>query len=155
MAVEILNFVEEAASEQYGVLVHSIRGQSRACCVMCIFLMNKFNWSLLKALEFINYRRPNLEIRASFLQQLSNWQQRRIKRGNPRCSETWDEVPEPFGSLIKNEEAILRNTYINAQLILQEDDKPIDIPSDSQDYGVSKRKDKKAIGWNVPPKEPG
>ena len=67
VAAEILNFLDEAQIEHYGILVHSIRGQSRACCVMCIYLMMKFNWSLLKALEFINYRRPNLEIRASFL----------------------------------------------------------------------------------------
>lgn len=111
-----MNFIEEAAQEHYGVLVHSIRGQSRACCVMCIYLMNKFNWSLLKALEFINYRRPNLELRASFLQQLANWQQRRNKKGHPRSSEGWDEIPVPFGA--RSDEAILRNTYINAQLIL-------------------------------------
>ena len=67
VAVEILNFIEEASNEQYGILVHSIRGQSRACCVVAIYLMMKFNWSLLKSLEFINSRRPNLEIRASFL----------------------------------------------------------------------------------------
>ena len=67
VAVEILNFIEEAVDDQYGILVHSIRGQSRACCVVTIYFMMKFNWSLLKALEFINSRRPNLEIRASFL----------------------------------------------------------------------------------------
>jgi len=67
VAIEILNFIEEAAQESYGILVHSIRGQSRACCVVCIYLMMKFNWSLLKTIEFVNSRRPNLEIRASFL----------------------------------------------------------------------------------------
>ena len=70
--------------------MHSIRGQSRACCVVAIYLMMKFNWSLLKSLEFINSRRPNLEIRASFLQQLSTWMQRRIKGGVPRATETWE-----------------------------------------------------------------
>jgi hypothetical protein len=30
--------------------------------------MEKFQWSLLKTLEYINSRRPDLEIRANFLQ---------------------------------------------------------------------------------------
>jgi hypothetical protein len=29
--------------------------------------MEKYQWSLLKTLEFINSRRPDLEIRANFL----------------------------------------------------------------------------------------
>lgn len=73
VAIEIQNFIDEAASDFYGILVHSIRGQSRACCVICIYLMQKFNWSLMKSLEYINSRRPNLEIRGSFLQQLQQW----------------------------------------------------------------------------------
>ena len=68
VAFEVQNFIDEAAEEYYGILVHSIRGQSRACCVICIYLMQKYNWSLLKALEFVNSRRPNLELRGSFLQ---------------------------------------------------------------------------------------
>ena len=115
---------------------------------MCIYLMNKFNWSLLKALEFINYRRPNLEIRASFLQQLANWQQRRIKKGNPRCSETWDVIPNAFSSQVKNEEAVLRNTYLNAQLILHEDDKCLIDEEDTQDL-LERNKGKRRIEWDA------
>ena len=68
VATEILNFIDEAGDELFGVLVHSIRGQSRSCSVMLIYFMIKYHWSLMKALEFVNSRRPNLEIRASFLQ---------------------------------------------------------------------------------------
>lgn len=121
---------------------------------MCIYLMSKFNWSLLKALEFINYRRPNLEIRASFLQQLANWQQRRLKKGSPSCSETWDAIPNAFSSLVKNEEAVLRNTYINAQLILQDDDKLLIDDVDTQDR-LEWNKGKKRITWSeTEPKKP-
>jgi protein-tyrosine phosphatase len=67
VAAEILKFIDEALSEQFGVLIHSIRGQSRASCVLIIYFMMKFNWSLMKALEYVTSRRPNLEIRASFL----------------------------------------------------------------------------------------
>lgn len=67
VAKEIHDFIEEASAESCGVLVHSVRGQSRACCVLSIYLMMKFSWTLMKALEFVNSRRPNLEIRGSFL----------------------------------------------------------------------------------------
>jgi protein-tyrosine phosphatase len=68
VAKEIHDFIDEATAESCGVLVHSVRGQSRAACVLAIYLMMKFRWTLMKALEFINSRRPNLELRGSFLQ---------------------------------------------------------------------------------------
>jgi hypothetical protein len=51
--------------------------------------MMKFRWTLLKSLEFVNSRRPNLEIRASFLQQLSAWERRTLQ---PRRTDRWDEL---------------------------------------------------------------
>jgi hypothetical protein len=38
--------------------------------------MKKYRWSLLKTLEFLNSRRPDLEIRATFIHQLSAFEQR-------------------------------------------------------------------------------
>lgn len=54
-------------NEYESVLVHSVRGQSRASCVIASFMMRKYRWSLLKTLEFLNSRRPDLEIRATFI----------------------------------------------------------------------------------------
>ena len=63
------------------VLVHSYRGQSRASCVIASFLMREYRWSLLKTLEFLNSRRPELEIRATFIKQLSDYESRLRQRG--------------------------------------------------------------------------
>ncbi len=114
MAKEIFDFIEEACGEQNGVLVHSVRGQSRACCVLSIYLMMKFKWTLLKSLEFVNSRRPNLEIRASFLQQLSAWE-RRTREQNPKRTDWWNELfhEQPENT---DEEMLLRNTFLNAQM---------------------------------------
>jgi protein-tyrosine phosphatase len=60
------------------VLVHSVKGQSRASIVVILYLMSSFRWSLLKSLEFVNSRRPDLEIRANFLQQLQSYTKRLI-----------------------------------------------------------------------------
>ena len=90
VAKEVIDFIEEANDDCDGVLVHSVRGQSRACCVLIIYLMMKFNWKLTKALEYINSRRPNLEIRGSFLQQLSAWEKRTCKFF-PNRTDSWDD----------------------------------------------------------------
>lgn len=64
---EIFNFIDESMNQYESVLVHSVRGQSRASCVIACYLMRKYRWSLLKTLEFLNSRRPDLEIRATFI----------------------------------------------------------------------------------------
>jgi protein-tyrosine phosphatase len=66
-ANDIFNFIDDAMTQYESVLVHSVRGQSRASCVIATFLMRKYKWSLLKTLEFLNSRRPDLEIRATFI----------------------------------------------------------------------------------------
>jgi protein-tyrosine phosphatase len=62
----IYDFVETSLSGGESVLIHSEKGQSRSSCVVVGYLMMKFGWTLYKCLEFINSRRPDLEIRASF-----------------------------------------------------------------------------------------
>lgn len=70
----IFDFIEEAVEATESVLVHSIRGQSRATCTLAAYIMRKYRWSLLKSLEFLNSRRPDLEIRATFIHQLSAYE---------------------------------------------------------------------------------
>jgi protein-tyrosine phosphatase len=73
---EIFAFIDDAMNEYESVLIHSVRGQSRASCVIASFIMRKYRWSLLKTLEFLNSRRPDLEIRATFIKQLSEYESR-------------------------------------------------------------------------------
>lgn len=109
----ISEFIEEASAQGTSTLIHSVRGQSRACCAVVGYLMYRYQWSLFKALEYLNSRRPGAEIRASFFQQLekldaylSIFQVR---------SASWNDAminPDPSKSL---EEAIVRNTYLNSK----------------------------------------
>lgn len=78
---QIFDFIEEALNKAESVLVHSVRGQSRSSCVIAAYLMRKYKWSLLKTLEFLNSRRPDLEIRATFIHQLSAFETRLHKTG--------------------------------------------------------------------------
>lgn len=110
---DIFAFVEEAMTEYESVLVHSVRGQSRASCVIATYLMRKYRWSLLKTLEFLNSRRPDLEIRATFIKQLSEYESRLKKRNLGPKTSKWDEVAEE-NKYLESEELMLRNTFINA-----------------------------------------
>ena len=68
---EIVRFIDEAIeSNGTSVLIHSVRGQNRSSVVALLYFMEKYRWSLMKALEFLNSRRPDLEMRANFLHQV-------------------------------------------------------------------------------------
>ena len=93
--VEIVKFVDEALDQGTSVLVHSMRGQSRATVVSILYFMESFQWDLLKTLEFINSRRPDLEIRANFLQQLQTYTKRKLMpktKKRYQRSEEWTET---------------------------------------------------------------
>lgn len=90
---EIFEFIENAMKKTESVLVHSVRGQSRAASVLAIYLMRKYRWSLLKTLEFLNSRRPELEIRGTFIQQLQDYEarlQKQTQSGGP-LSSNWQD----------------------------------------------------------------
>lgn len=47
---QIFDFIEKANEHAESVLVHSVRGQSRASSVLACYLMRKYRWSLIKTL---------------------------------------------------------------------------------------------------------
>lgn len=78
-------------------------------------MMRRYQWNLLKTLEFLNSRRPDLEIRASFIQQLSAYENRLTKQGMGPKSSKWTELSE-INPTMESEELLLRNTFLNAQM---------------------------------------
>ena len=93
--------------------MHSVRGQSRASTVLAAYFMKKFKWSLYKTIEFLNNRRPDLEIRASFIRQLSYYEKRLLQETGVQ-SDAWTELAsKPH---LENDELILTHTFLNAQM---------------------------------------
>ena len=87
--------------------------------------MRKYRWSLIKTLEFLNSRRPDLEIKATFIQQLQEFEARLSAAGFGALSNNFNEYSfrDSSGRRIAGisvsaeleaEEAILRNTFINS-----------------------------------------
>ena len=82
--------------------------------------MRKYRWSMLKTLEFLNSRRPDLEIRGTFIQQLQQFEQRLCNRGLGPLSFNFNDLSfkggKGFQKDLQEEEMIIRNTFLNAQM---------------------------------------
>jgi len=76
--------------------------------------MRKYKWSLLKTLEFLNSRRPDLEIRVNFIQQLSDFENRLKLRGIGPQTKKWTEIASE-AAFLESEELLLRNTFLNSK----------------------------------------
>ncbi|CAD8184443.1 unnamed protein product [Paramecium octaurelia] len=113
-ANEIYQFIEQAHNNGESVLVHSVRGQSRSCCALTAYFMRKYKWKLYKTLEFLNSRRPDLEIRANFYHQLSQLESKLSKKGQGGLSSSWQPNEEQDLPL-EEDELLLRNTFMNAK----------------------------------------
>eukprot|EP00357_Protocruzia_adherens_P032800 CAMPEP_0114973418 /NCGR_PEP_ID=MMETSP0216-20121206/941_1 /TAXON_ID=223996 /ORGANISM="Protocruzia adherens, Strain Boccale" /LENGTH=607 /DNA_ID=CAMNT_0002333903 /DNA_START=99 /DNA_END=1920 /DNA_ORIENTATION=+ len=115
VGLEVFRFIESATANGESCLVHSVRGQNRTCTVLAAYLMRKYKWTLLKTLEFLNSRRPDMEIRPSFVNQLANYESRLAKTGNGAKSARWLDLADDSNHL-ESEEMLLRNTYLNSQM---------------------------------------
>mmetsp|Transcript_97446 Transcript_97446/g.275639 ORF Transcript_97446/g.275639 Transcript_97446/m.275639 type:complete len:607 (+) Transcript_97446:73-1893(+) len=113
VANEVFRFVEEALEGAESVLIHSVRGQSRSCCVLAACMMKKYSWGLRKTMEFLSSRRPDLNLKPAFLQQLSGYERRLMSQARGPFSLDWNEADF---SRLECEELLLRNTYINSQM---------------------------------------
>ena len=107
---KLYEFIESTLAQGESVLVHSARGQCRCICVVTAYMMRKYRWNLFKTLEFINFRRPDMEVRPNFLSQLAYLEKKYTKQGFISSSD-WNQTEG-----LTEEELLLRNTYLNAQL---------------------------------------
>ena len=73
--------------------------------------MLRFNWTLYKTLEYLNWRRPDLEIRANFFHQLTSLEAKLLKNTSKNVSTNWADVDK----VNDQDELLLRNTFLNAK----------------------------------------
>jgi len=70
----IYEFVSKALNNYEGVLIHSLNGRNRCCVAALLFLMNRFRWGIIKTLEYLNAKKPGLEMTASLLKNLLEYE---------------------------------------------------------------------------------
>ncbi len=86
----------------------------------------------MKTLEFLNSRRPDLEMRPSFLRQLQLYEGKLIARGLGPKSQRWNELSDTATYHLENDEVILRNTYLNSQCgPMQYQEQPLAVKQDT------------------------
>ena len=73
---EILQFVEQGLADFQGVLIHSLNGKNRGVVAALIVFMQRYRWGLIKTLEFLNSKKPGLEMTPSLLKKLLQFEQR-------------------------------------------------------------------------------
>ncbi|OLQ15653.1 Magnesium-chelatase subunit ChlH, chloroplastic [Symbiodinium microadriaticum] len=112
---ESFRFIEEALNAAESVLIHSVRGQSRSCCILGAYMMRKYSWGLRKTMEFLSFRRPDMNLKTAFMQQLSSLERRLAEKlGSKQSLSTgWSEADF---SCLEAEDLLLRNTYLNGQM---------------------------------------
>ena len=118
------NFITKTIKNGESILIHSVKGQGRACCIIIAYLMKRytlffhpynkprFRWTLYKTLEFMHFRRPDLEIRANFFNQLVRLENKLTKLGFGAKTFNWNEIGQAYK--VTSEELLLTNTFLNA-----------------------------------------
>lgn len=116
---DVFSFIEDALDRAEGILVHSVNGHSRSCCVVIAYMMRKHKWCLKKTLDFLKSRHPYMNIRNVFHQQLEAYE-RRLKQRMPKLSLDWDsplDEAEATATNLESEELMLRNTFVNSMTL--------------------------------------
>ncbi|CAD8047348.1 unnamed protein product [Paramecium primaurelia] len=107
----IMKFVDDALNNGESVIILSVKGHNRSVATLCVYFMKKYRWTLYKTLQYMHNRRPDLEIRAHFFNQLLSIETRLQKQGYGAKTYNWDEIYTQG----ENDEIVLRNTYLNSQ----------------------------------------
>ena len=73
--VKFISFIKEISEDKKNkILIHCSEGISRAPCLVCAYLMWKFNMDSDSAINFVKEKRKCVDINFGFLFQLRNFQ---------------------------------------------------------------------------------
>ena len=115
VANECCNFINEALNKGDSVLIHSINAKNRSLVIIATWMMRRYKWSLKKTFEYLHWRKPDLQIRHSFERQLIEYENKLLAQGLGPKTTKWGEIYERTNNF-ENEELLIRNTFLNAQM---------------------------------------
>ena len=82
--------------------------------ILAAYMMKKYSWGLRKSMEFLSSRRPDLDLKPAFMQQLLSFERRLMALSKQTFSSDWSDRCNV--NRWECEELLLRNTYINSQM---------------------------------------
>lgn len=112
-----LEFIETAESQGGTVLVHCVRGQSRAPAIACAYLMWKLALSFSEAIERVRSAHPSADPNLGFAMQLEQFRQEgqhRVYYYNPKFS-----LYQAFAANAASSSLVIGNSH--CELRLRED----------------------------------
>lgn len=112
IANEVFKFVEEALELGEGVLIHSVNGQSRSCCILTAYLMRRYLWTKSKTLQYLEFRGVPVDMKPAFQQQLLSYETRLAAKSSKALSNGWSSPPSGERLI----DTIVTNTYLNGQV---------------------------------------
>ena len=140
----ITEFVDQAMNESQGVLIHSLNGKNRCCVAALIVLMQRFRWGLIKTLEFLNAKKPGLEMTASLLKKLLQFEHRLETDSTSVLTKDWETLHTEGTNY--EEELLITNCYKNSL----KNENPIPFlplkPSKRKKFGVRWNKQNEVFG---------
>ena len=77
--VKIFHFIEDAVKNFKSCLVVSVENKCKPVMIATIYLMYKYKWSLQKAFEFLNDRKPDIEMTKGLMKQLQKVESNIVK----------------------------------------------------------------------------
>lgn len=110
---QIIKFIESVISKGQTILIHSQHGNSRAVCAIIVYLMHRFGWSLKKSVEYIKFKRPEIQPKPYFIKQLKKVA-KRLRVLNENLISMEERWLGPCESL---KESVIRNTFLNGHYI--------------------------------------
>ena len=126
---QIHGFIEDAFENGESVLVHSMDGNSRGCCVVLAYLVYNFRWSLGQALAFVESRRPEVNPRIFFLRQLKICMKTQGLNDDEALVSVTDDLWQKLPENASDNELVVRNTFLNNnQLIVEADRGLVKVP---------------------------
>ena len=72
ICLKIFKFVEEAVVNYSSCMVVSVRNRCSSIVVAIVYLMMKLKWDVYRCLEFLNFKKSDIQITKSILMQIIN-----------------------------------------------------------------------------------
>jgi len=114
---QVFCFIEKALEKGEGVLIHSLLGESRSCCILSAYMMKRYRWSLNTTIEFLKSRRVVFRMNAAFMHQLTCYEERLKLKSALRCD--WGSL-SPSDGTGADDEMMMVNTFLNSQIPVPE-----------------------------------
>lgn len=105
---DVTMLIETTIDRAESILVHSVYGQSRSCCLIAAYMMKRYRWRLRKVMNFLMFRRLEIQMKPGFIKQLEEMEKQLLAEYD--LSLDWERH-----GCKDDDEAILRNSFCNAQ----------------------------------------